>query len=116
LRRRIGILYNFGTIIKNNYYICNSQINKIMKICKSCNIGYEDKHIFCPKCHKILYPDVSPKVAPNKTLLEREPQYHDWNPPSPATIYCKIRNIPFDVFKYNRAKGLYSLELRRISD
>jgi hypothetical protein len=41
----------------------------------------------------------------------RESPYDDWNPPSPATIYCKIRNIPFDVFKYKTAKGLYSLGL-----
>ena len=87
-----------------------------MKICKSCNGQYEEKHIFCPKCHKILYPDVSPKVALNKTHIEREPQYDDWDPPSPTTIYCRIKNIPYEVFKYNRAKGLYSLGPRRVSD
>jgi len=39
---------------------------------------------------------IIPKSASSKTQLVREPEYDDWNPPSPAIIYCKIRNIPYD--------------------
>lgn len=87
-----------------------------MKICKSCNKQYEAKYIFCPKCHKILYPDLSPKATSNEKQLVRKSPYDDWDPPSPTTIYCKIKNIPYEVFKYNRAKGLYSLGPQRVSD
>ena len=32
--------------------------------------------------------------------------YEDWDPPAPSTIYCKIKNIPYNVFKYWVNQGI----------
>lgn len=87
-----------------------------MKICKNCNEKVEAKYNFCPKCHKMLYPDVPSKIAPNKTHLVKEFQYEDWDPPSPETIYCNIENIPFNTFKYDNRCNFSTIKLRTIKD
>ncbi len=99
-----------------------------MKICKKCNEKFEDKYIFCPKCKKMLshdkmsqneYPNKfsSPsKITPNKAHLIKEFQYEDWNPPSPGTIYCNIKNIPHNTFKYDKGCNFSTVKLRTIKD
>ena len=39
-----------------------------------------------------------------------------WDPPAPITIYCRIKNVPYGVAKYNIARGFSSIKLQRIED
>ncbi|HZK70005.1 MAG TPA: hypothetical protein VFD03_00610 [Clostridia bacterium] len=87
-----------------------------MKICKKCNEKFEGKLTFCTKCGTMLYPYVSSKTTSNKTHSVKEFQYEDWDPPSPETIYRKIKDISHSNFRFEKAKGFYSSELLRIEE
>jgi len=49
--------------------------------------------------------------AMNRKRIERD---IEWDPPSPSTVYVKIKNIPYETFKTRLNEGLVSTELDQI--
>jgi len=46
----------------------------------------------------------------------KEPKYTEWDPPAPATVYCKIEGITWARYRYLKAKGLDAPKIYRIQD
>ncbi len=86
--------------------------------CPQCQNSYEDvKVIFCPQC-KVMTQLIDDRTFFSKGTKSRinPGVYDDWDPPSPATLYCKIKNVPYNKFKHDRARGINPSKLGQIEN
>jgi hypothetical protein len=78
--------------------------------------GSNKKEELIVRNHKTDNNTNSIKIKPKPKVRDfsETPTYKEWEPHAPTTLYSKIKNIPYNVLKYNLRKGLYANGIRQI--